>query len=397
MHVAILYGGGVLSSSYGTGERVLQVANALAAQGINTELSGTIGYSFEPSHQANLHFIELPDSIVKLHRVMIWAAKLVSRSLTYRYDIVQIESFSLFRTFALFLLLHFINGKMVVVFHDKYFQKDPRKSTIGKLKLFLQRFLLTNFDASIVPGLSLKKWFEELHGELVNKKMVVIPNGTPDFEPDKTADHSESRERYGIDRTAYVALFFGSIGFRPNYDAAIYLYKNSAFISQEFSKKTGRKLTFVVAGRDSEILPKTDVYIPLSFVKDIRGLLALPDAIVLPHSPSYSGPHVKTMYAFLSKKPVVATDDAVKDMPNVIPGIHFLSFDINDPSTLVACLSELCRNRKLGERLALSAYLYSKEFSWASISRMHIKLYERLLLKERLNSRASAAKKSNFF
>lgn len=384
MRVAILFGG-VISSSSGTGERVLQIANALVAQGLDVTLSGTILSPLETPHPPNFDIIELPDSILKLHCVLAWIAKLVSRGLTQKYDIAQIESFSTPRSLTLFFLLRPLTRKLIIVFHDKYFEHDPRKNAIGRLNLALQRILLTLFDASITPGLGVRKWFEELHGELASNRMIVIPNGIPNLEISKT-DFSELRKKYEINSNAFAALFFGSMDFQPNYDAALCLYKTSDFVCREFIKKTGKELIFIVAGKGSEVLPKTCHYLTLGFINDLSELLALPNAIVLPHFPSYSGPHVKTMYAFLSKKPVIVTDDAVKDMPNVIPRIHFLPFDINKPPTLVACLLELYHNRELGERLALNAYLYSKEFSWASISRMHVKLYEQLLLNKRSES-----------
>lgn len=384
MHIAILFGG-LISNTSGTAERVIQIANALAVQGLDVTLSGITYSALKTQHLTDLHVIELPDNILKLHRIMNWIAKIISHGLTCKFDIVQIESFSSIRSLALFLLLRFLGRKFVIVFHDKYFRQDPRKSAIGKLTLLLQRIILANFDASIVPGLSIKKWFEELHGELATKKMIVIPNGAPTFEIKNTLDPSYVRVKHGIDSNAFVALFFGSMGFQPNYDAAFYLYKTSASISRDFEKKIGRKLIFVIAGKGSETLPKTDYYVPIGFVDELDELFALPDEIVLPHSPSYSGPHIKTTYAFLSKRPVIATDDAVKDMPNVIPGKHFLRFELNEPSTLIACLTKLYFDRELCERLALNAYLYSKQISWGSVSLMHTKLYERLLLKKDKN------------
>jgi glycosyltransferase involved in cell wall biosynthesis len=223
-----------------------------------------------------------------------------------------------------------------------------------------------------------KKWFEELHGELANK-MLVIPNGVPDFAITKNIDYSYLREKYKIDSNAFVALFFGLMTFKPNYDAAMYLYNISNSTCQKFEKNTGRKLIFIVAGLGSEALPKTEHYIPLGFVNELDELLSLPDVVVFPHTPSFSGPHVKTIYAFLSRKPVIASEDAVKDMPYLTPRKQFLPFDINEPDTLPESLVELYRNKELGKRLTLNAYSYSEIFSWKYVSSMHLKLYEKLL------------------
>jgi len=375
--------GARISRVHGTTERILQIANQLADQGIKVTLSGAIDRDLKLHNPANLKLIAAPDSNLKLDGVLMWLSKLLVEG--RRAEVVQIESSSFnefsnsipifIRSLALFLLLRPFGVKFVIVLHDKSFQKDPRKSIRGKLNLFLQKVILTIFDASITPGLSLKEWFEELHGKPV-KKMVVIPNGAPNLTFDRTFDNLSLREKYKLDSDAFLALFFGSMDFPPNYESALALYNISNLISQKFEKETGKSLAFIIAGKQSEILPESKCYIPLGFVDDLAELLSLPDVILLPHLPSYSGPHVKTIYAFLSKKPVIATDDAVKDMTGVFPREHFLPFDLNNPATLLACLKELCFERNLGELLALNAYLYTQKFSWKTVSLMHIKLYK---------------------
>jgi len=379
MHVAILFGGPI-SRDYGTSERVLQIAKGLAYQGVQVTLSGSMGRRVKALDLTSLRVIIMPNRILEFLRVCGWIAQLVAGGLSRKYDIVQMESFSSPRTSALFLLMRPFSRKFVIVFNDKWFEHDPRKTIIGRLQVTAQRILLTLFDASITPGLSVRKWFEELHGELANK-MLVIPNGVPGFAITKNIDYSYLREKHKIDSNAFAALFFGTMAFKPNYDTAMYLYNISDSTAQKFEKSTGRKLIFIVAGLGSETLPKTEHYIPLGFVNELDELLSLPDVIVFPHIPSFSGPHVKTIYAFLSRKPVIASEDAVKDMPYVAPGRHYLPFNINEPYTLLEALLELYYNKKIGENLTINAYQYAKKFSWKYISYLHLKLYERLLLK----------------
>lgn len=388
---------GLVSRVFGTAERVLQIANSLAGQGIEVVLSGAMENDLKALNPLHFKVIEAPRTILKLHSVLRWFAKLLVES--GGADIVQIESLdfdnfsnslsTFVRSFTLFLLLRPFRAKFIIVLHDKCFQQDPRKSIGGKLNLFLQKILLTIFDASITPGSSLKRWFEELHGELASEKMVVIPNGAPDLVIGRDFDNLRLREKYKVDSNAFLALFFGAMDFKPNYDAALHLYNISDPISQEFEKETGKNLAFIIAGKDTEVLPKSDCYIPLGFVKELDELLSLPDVIVLPHLPSFSGPHVKTMYAFLSNKPVIATADAVKDMPGVTPREQFLPFDINTSATLLGCLTELYYDKHLCGSLALNARLYAQNLSWKAVALMHIRLYEQLLLNKRLNSGAN--------
>lgn len=378
---------GYISRLNGTAERVLQIADSLAGRGIEVVLSGVIEDDLKLFSPVHLKFIAAPNRILKLHSLLRWFAKIIA--LGKGADIVQIESLdfdnfsnsfsTFFRSLLLFILLRPFGVKFVIVLHDKCFQQDPRKSISGKLRVFLQKILLTFFDASITPGLSIKRWFEELHGKLV-QKMVVIPNGAPNIAIGRAFDNMHLREKYRLDSNAFIALFFGSMNFKPNYDTALFLYSISKPISQMFEKETGKKLIFAVAGKDSEFLAETDCYVPLGFVNELDELFSLPDVILLPHLPSFSGPHVKTIYAFLSNKPVIATNDAVKDMLGVTSRKHFLRFDASKPSTLLACLKELYYNRQLYNSLIFNAHLYAQSFSWKTVSLMHLKLYEKLLL-----------------
>jgi glycosyltransferase involved in cell wall biosynthesis len=393
LRILILKAVGYISRMGGTSERVLQIATELADQGIEVSLSGVVETDLKALNSANLKLIAKPQRIGELPRVLVWFTRLLAEG--RRADIVQMESFdfdsfknysfSFISCLALFLPLRLFKAKFLMVFHEIPCIQDPRKSVSGKLNLLLQKILLTLFDASIAPGLSIKKWFEEMHGKL-GGKIVVIPNGAPDLTIGGAFDNLRLREKYNVGSNALLALFFGSMDFKPNYEAASGLYNVSNLISRKFEEETGKNLAFIVAGKHSEILPKSDCFIPLGFVKELDELLSLPDVIVLPHLPSTSGPHVKTMYAFLSKKPVIATDDAVKDMPGVIPREHFLPFDIEDPITLLDCLTELYYDRRICDSLTLNAYLYAQKFSWKAVSLMHIKLYEQLLLNKRLKS-----------
>jgi glycosyltransferase involved in cell wall biosynthesis len=369
---------GTASDIGGTDERVFQIANQLSEQGVEVTLSAEKVLRPEKLIHPNLRIIESTKTKLSFYSNIKWLVTLISGALRKRYDIIQIESSSFKRTFALLVLFHPFGQKSVIVFHDNFFEKDPRASIMGRLNLLIQKLLLTICDASITPGLGVKKRFEELQGELARRKMVVIPNGSLNFSITNDVGKS-NRSDYGISTDAFVALFFGSMTFKPNFDAAMHLHKISSNVSNGFEKKTGRKLTFVVAGIGSKALPCTESYIRLGFVKYFSELLSLPDVIVLPHASSFSGPHVKTMYAFLSQKPVVATEDAVKDMPGLSPGKQFLQFDLEQPNSLLSCLIEVYSNKEESKHLALNAYAYTKMYSWKQIAFMHRRLYELLL------------------
>lgn len=371
-----MFGGGI-SRALGTPERVLQIAQELADSGIKVTL-GAIRCHASVKPSRNLSVIVMSKKIVTVPSILTWVAKLIGNSLAHKYDIVQIESFG-YRSLILFFLLRPFNKKFVVVFHDLPFIRAPRRGTVARFHLFLQKRILTLFDATVVPGAAMKESLQGFHGKIVDSKVTVIPNGVPQLDDRDITDCVHARRKYGLDTNAFLVLFFGSMTFAPNYQAAQLLHEISGFVSSKFEKITNKKLIFAAAGKGSEALPKADWFVPIGFVKDLHELFSLPDAIVLPHPPSRTGPHVKTNYAFASGKPVVATEDSIKDMPHIAAQKHYLLFDINEPNTLLKALLDLHSNRELRKSLTRNAYSYSRQFSWKSAALSHIELYNGLL------------------
>lgn len=374
----LLYAG-VLSRKSGTSERVFQVAEGLSKRHIKLILS-----SADKKNQisSTARFVTMPSHILEIPSVFSWLLKIILAVFgDQQVDVIQIESFSSLRSLVLILILRPFGKRFVVVFHDKYWGCDPRDTFIGRVQLTFQRCLLLFSDAVITPGTDLKRWFEDLHGKIATEKITVIPNGASDPE-NSNVDSRNLRKKYGIGVDSFVALFFGSMDFKPNHDSAVYLYKISELIARSFEKETGRRLVFAIAGEGSEVFPRTEYYLPLGYVENISELLSIPDVIVLPHFPSNSGPHMKTAIALLSRKPVIASDDAIKDIQFITPREHYLYFDVYDSSTLLYNLIELCKNKEMGEQIALNAYYFSKRNSWEAISLNHIKLYRRLLLEK---------------
>jgi len=375
MRIAILYAG-YISRISGTSERVFQISRELASQGVQVVLSGAVHSRSKQLKNVNLHVVAMPNRVFKLFEILVWITKLIAGGLACRYDVVQLESFPLFRSLILIIILHPFSRRFITVFHDKLFKSNPKTTVSGRINIFLLKALLTLSDISITPGLSVKMFFKELCGESLSRKIVVIPNGSPIIDVKR---NSNIRVKYGLDKEAFIALFFGSMTFKPNYEAAISLYRISKLISSKFREATGGRIIFTIAGMGSKLLPRSEHFIPLGFIEGLDELLSIPDIIILPHKQSHSGPHVKTMYSFLSGKPVVATEDAVKDMPYVTPGKHFLIFNIDNPDTLLNVLIKLYNDRSLRENLAANAYLYSRKLSWRFISQIHLKLYKKLL------------------
>jgi glycosyltransferase involved in cell wall biosynthesis len=377
LHIAILYSSDI-DRGVGTSERILQIAKELADQSFQVTL-GAARYSKRLLRSENIEVIAMPPGKTTILQTFKWLCTLVARGLTFRYDIVQVEALST-TSLVMFFIFRLVGKRFVMVFHDKEFtENNPQKNFSGKLRLLVQRIVLIIFDASITPGLSVKNFFARLHGRIINEKMIVIPNGIPNFNIRKDIDNIGIRRKYGLDIDAFIVLFFGAMTFHPNYETAFYIYGISDSICKQFEKTSRRKLLFVIAGLGTEALPKTDCFIPIGYVEELDELFTLPDAIVLPHAPSYSGPHVKTSYAFLSGKPVVATKDAVKDIEYVVPKKNFLLIDHENPGSLLQALEDLRFDPQLGKNLACNAYLDSQKFTWKYVASLHVRLYQELL------------------
>ena len=377
LHIAIIYSSDI-RSGIGSSERVYEVAKELSNRNFQVTL-GVARFLEKSVKNQNLTVITMSSGRITIFHVLIWLAKMTIRGLIRRYDIVQMEASST-KSLAVFIFLRLSCKRLIIVFHDKEFpENDSPKNLVGRLRLVAQRIAIALFDASVTPGLSVEKFLKKQHGAAVNKKFFVIPSAVPKFKIRQNIDSLEVRRKYGLAQSTFIAVFFGTLTFEPNYEAALYLHKVSHYLSNEFEKITGVRLVFAVAGLGSEKLPRTEHFVPIGFVEELDELLTLPDVIVLPHFPSYTGTHIKTLYSFLSGKPVIASEDAVKDVGCFAPKKHFLLFDIAEPNTLLNALLELYFNRPLGRNLALNAYIESQKFTWAHATSLYVKLYRMLL------------------
>jgi len=77
MRILILYAGSISRIS-GTSERIFQIAYELAKQGVQVTLSGAIRHNMKTLNLPNLQVVAIPNRIVKLSRVLVWVAQLVS-------------------------------------------------------------------------------------------------------------------------------------------------------------------------------------------------------------------------------------------------------------------------------------------------------------------------------
>lgn len=357
----------------GTGERIWSIAQELSRMELEVTLYAPLRCS-EASDTVKL--CKLPHSrsdIADAIRLLLSLFKLEVS------DVLQIEIRDPIKTLLLYCLLSPLARKVVVVLHDKCWQQDPRRISIrGKIKYLIQRMIFDLCQLIVVPSDELREWYILLHGRKYLGKLAVIPNGAPNLRL-RTYSKENIREKFGIPAGDFVALFFGYLGFEPNKIAALWIYEAADNAARLFKELTGRNLLFVISGIGSEIFPRTAHVLPLGFTENIMDPLSAADACIFPHGPSFSGPHIKTIYAFAAAKAVVTTPDGVKGMKDVVERVHYLAFNMNDVSAVSKVLAELALDSDLRERIQSNAQAYARSYTWRHVAESYLEYYAKLL------------------
>jgi len=358
----------------GTDERVWNVALELSKIGLDVTLCMRLGKQVEKNRGP--HIIEMPPR-PQSAKMPLWLIQLIAHSRFF--DVIQIESFDMLKSAVFCIIFKPLIRNCVLVLHDKHWPCDPRKIGLkAKLEYLVQRIVLNLYDKIIVPGDELKRWFLNLHGAKFNDKFLVIPNGAPTLDL-RRYDSDMARKKYGLPSDAFIAVFFGSMLFRPNQETVRYIYDISERIAKRFEKLTKRALLFVITGKGTERFQNSPFITTLGFVDDLFEVLTAADVCFIPHEPSYSGPHVKTLYSFAAKKAVITTKDGIKDMIGVKDGTHILLFDMDNPDSIVDALVKLAADQDLREKICNNAYFYAKSHSWRDVAIMYRNVYKNLV------------------
>lgn len=354
----------------GTEERIWRIARGLLRCGLQVDLHMRIQGSINPPR--GLKIVPLPEKVSSIQTVRWLIRVLVDLRGS---DVIQVEAFNMLRSLLLCLLLRRFTKLSVLVLHDMYWKSDPRKAGFWhRMEWILQHIAIRLYDVTVLAGEELRDWYRTLHGSLLSRKFVTIPNGSPEVDL-KHYDRERLRKKFSLSECDFVAFFFGSMRFEPNKQAVQFIYDVSEYLVESFEQATGKKLLFLLAGEGTEHFARTTNVIPLGFVKNLWEVLALTDVCVIPHLPSFSGPHVKTMYSFAAGKPVISTPDGVKGMLDLSDGVHYLAFDPYAPESLAEALVKLALDRKLYWTLEINGRAYALSHSWQTVAEMYYSLY----------------------
>lgn len=252
--------------------------------------------------------------------------------------------------------------------------------TIEKNKLFYKKTKSSlEMSERIFPNSSFtKKWTEEVFGEVLDKKMTVIPGGV-DMDKFHKVDTKKIDQELGTENKK-VALFSGKL---TRYKGVEYLV--------EAAKKIKGEVFILGDGPERKSLEKIAKTKDIKNIKflghikdDLQKLIEIysrADALVVPSI--WEEPlGLVILEAMACETPVVATKkggipSAVKD------GVNGLFIKSKDSENIAEKVNHLFENPTFAKNLSKGARkTVSEKFSWTSISRGFIFWYEQILARE---------------
>jgi len=372
----LIIAGDYLPPCSGSSERIWDLSKEIATKfKCRVVLSMHLWREFRIKNVENVNIIPLPQWRFRIWELFKWIKQLIKSG---RYNVLQVELFQPLRSIIIKVILHLWAEKSVLIIHDLSWLYDIAQAK-GPSKIIKHLLVLLNFylyDIVIFVGKDLEHYVRRCYEKVLKNKIAVLPSGTPKLATLSKQDPATIREKLGLPKDYFIVAFFGPLHAPFNREAVAYLYSVAEYVAQCFKEATGKNLLFVIAGRGSEKLRSLPFIRALGFIENIFDLLTAVDACIVPHSPSYTGPHIKTLYALAAGCPLLTTSDGIKGLHEL--GLkkneHYMFFDKDDVNTLVEALIELKKNSKLRQKIATKARYLVVRYTWENIAREYIKL-----------------------
>ena len=310
----------------------------------------------------------------------------VVESLNPPLDVVHIQhEFGIFHTDECFLeLLEYLrtcSKVLVVTMHTVL------HAVWGMRIIDYQRSLASFCDALVVHSLPME--WELMAQGVSSRKLYVIPHGTKLFDlPNKEL----AREKLGIPKDKFVALFFGFIRPDKGLDTLVsaaekLVDRNVLVVFAGEPQKTEYSIYQDYAERFFErIAGLSNVmvfegYVPL---EKLEVFFAACDVVVLPYAVEelnhYSVSGVLHL-ALGSGKPIIAARN-----PRLIEyqvAAPWAMFTPEDSEELAQKIELFAKNPLVREKTARLVRLYAARTSWPRVAQRHMTLYRRLLARRR--------------
>jgi glycosyltransferase involved in cell wall biosynthesis len=282
------------------------------------------------------------------------------------------------------VLPHLTGGKTVVTVYDLVFETDFRASPAWRPGLFHRpeyREACRRADRVVAVSEATKRDFVSIYG-VDPERVEVIPTGVNPLKLKPVEDPAvlaETRKRYGLPER-YVVLLGP---FEPRRNAEAVLEAAAAI------KATRVDFALALVGQDgayrrglvekARALDLTDRLVLCGYVRDEDLAAVFSGALALVHPTRSEGFGTVSLEAMACGCPAITSD-----IPPVVEAVADAAFTVgpDDREALARALREIVSDPELRARRRAAGLARAALFSYESIARRTLSLYERLAAKE---------------